>query len=399
MLKAEQMRTLPEYFNKISDPRRAAGRRHSLSNVLAIAAGAVLSGARGYKAIGQWAQDLSQRARACFNCRYVNGHYEVPSRTVLRDVLMRVEPLQLDHALSAWNAQFAGDDQALAIDGKTLRNACDANGHRTQILGVVGHQTGRCHTQQKVGTIAVGDGQKAKQTNEIGMAPTVLDHVEIGGKTITADALLTQRQLADYLRARGAHYVFTVKGNQKGLEKAIQEVFAQRGAPDYLEPPAVQHGRFEQRAIWTSTALNDYLAKEKLFPGVGQVFLIERERIDKKTGQDRGKKEVVCGITSHQPDTADAQALLAYNRGHWRIENSCHWALDWNYDEDRCNIRSGHGPENMSALRRLALGLIRANSRDSIAATMQHLARLPHLVLDYLRLHGHSASPPASGNA
>ena len=41
MLKAEQMRSLPEFFKEIPDPRRAQGRRHRLSTVLAIAAGAI----------------------------------------------------------------------------------------------------------------------------------------------------------------------------------------------------------------------------------------------------------------------------------------------------------------------------------------------------------------------
>ena len=81
MLSAEHMRSLPAFFADIPDPRRAQGRRHPLPVVLAIAAAAVLCGARGYKAIGEWAEDLGQKARVRFRCRYRNGCYEVPSRT------------------------------------------------------------------------------------------------------------------------------------------------------------------------------------------------------------------------------------------------------------------------------------------------------------------------------
>jgi Domain of unknown function (DUF4338)/DDE_Tnp_1-associated len=63
MLSAEQMRSLPDFFIDIADPRRAQGRRHSLPSVLAIAAGAILCGMRGYKAIADWAQSLGAKAR------------------------------------------------------------------------------------------------------------------------------------------------------------------------------------------------------------------------------------------------------------------------------------------------------------------------------------------------
>ena len=75
--------------------------------------------------------------------------YEVPSRTVIREVLTRVDPDALDHALQRWNAQQGAADEGLAIDGKTMCNAIDAEGRQTHILGVVGHRTQTCHTQKK----------------------------------------------------------------------------------------------------------------------------------------------------------------------------------------------------------------------------------------------------------
>jgi hypothetical protein len=149
MLTAEQMRSLPDCFAAIPDPRRRQGRRHPLPVVLAIAAAATLCGMRGYKAISLWAEDLGQKARARFRCRYRQQRYQVPSRTVLREVLTRVDPVQLDRALQSWNVQFAGLDEGLAIDGKTMCNAIDDAGRQTHILGVVGHQTQTCYTQKK----------------------------------------------------------------------------------------------------------------------------------------------------------------------------------------------------------------------------------------------------------
>ena len=141
MITAEQMKTLPELFNAIEDPRRTQGRRHRLSTILGIATGAVLCGRVGYKGIAQWAQSLGQDARARFRCRYKEGTFIVPSEYIIRDMLIRVTPEDLDQALRRWSALYATEDESLAIDGKTMCNAIDDEGHQTHILGVVGHQT------------------------------------------------------------------------------------------------------------------------------------------------------------------------------------------------------------------------------------------------------------------
>ncbi len=150
MLNANHMESLPGFFRQIPDPRRAQGRRHSLSTVSGIVAGAVLCGMRGYRAISDWAQSLGPKARERFSCRRKNGRYVVPSEYVIRDVLIRVNPVDLDRALQRWNEVHGEQDQSLAIDGKTMCNAIDEQGHQTHIMSVVGHQTKTCHTQKKL---------------------------------------------------------------------------------------------------------------------------------------------------------------------------------------------------------------------------------------------------------
>jgi hypothetical protein len=149
MLSAQQMESLPDFFNQIPDPRRAQGRRHRLSTVLAIAAGATLCGMHGYLAISDWAKSLGQKARQRFGCRYQNKRYIVPSLSIIRDVLIRVEPVHLDRALQRWNQVYAQHDESLAIDGKTMCNAVDDQGYQTHIMSVVGHQSKTCYTQKK----------------------------------------------------------------------------------------------------------------------------------------------------------------------------------------------------------------------------------------------------------
>lgn len=219
-----------------------------------------------------------------------------------------------------------------------------------------------------------------KQTNEIGMAIPLLDAIDLHGKDLTADALLTQRKLAAYVvDKRHAHYHFTVKGNQPTLLADLARFFRNRQQPDFVAHDPPDHGRIETRKIWTTTALNGYLD----FPHIGQAFAIERDTIDKKTGQP--SHDVAYGITSRPPEQANAKRLLHINRGHWTIE-SCHYMLDWNYDEDRCRIRTGHGPENITRLRRFAISVIKSKGAASVAQKMRELNRNIRLVFDYLRM-------------
>jgi len=198
---------------------------------------------------------------------------------------------------------------------------------------------------------------------------------------------LTQRKIADYLvLARNAHYHFTVKNNQPGLFQDIAFYFKDRQKPDFVHCDPPDHGRIEIRKIWITTELNDYLN----FPHVGQAFVLQRESIDKKNGEH--SCETSYGITSRTPEQADAQRVLATNRGHWSIENSCHYILDWNYDEDRSRIRTGHGPENITRLRRFAISIIKSKGAHNVAQKMRQLNCNVRLVFDYLRMTENSCA-------
>ena len=219
------------------------------------------------------------------------------------------------------------------------------------------------------------------------MAIPLLDAIVIEGKDISADALLTQRRLAEYLVAeRKAHYHFTVKGNQPGILQDLELFFRDRKQPQFIEHTPPDHGRIETRKIWTTTKLNNYID----FPYVGQAFVIERHCIEKKSG--KCSVEIAYGITSRIPAQANSRRVLKVNRGHWVIENSCHYILDWNYDEDRSRIRIGHGPENITRLRRFAIGIIKSKGARNVAQKMRQLMLNPRLVFDYLRMTENSCA-------
>src|SRR5262249_41793958 len=120
--------------------------------------------------------------------------------------------------------------------------------------------------------------------------------------------------------------------NQPRLLDDMQTVFAL--APQVGERRTVAetldlgHGRIEQRRLQTSPVL----VGDSQWPGLAQVFQLERQVIIKRTREVR--EEVVAGVTSLTPERADAVRLLALVRGQWHIENQSHWVRDVTFDED-----------------------------------------------------------------
>ena len=203
----------------------------------------------------------------------------------------------------------------------------------------------------------------------------LLEEVEIAGKVITADALLTQKAIAEYLvQERGADFVFTVKENQPTLKRAIAALGlrARRGDAETTEKG---HGRITTRRIWCDDSLKASLT----FPHVQQVCCIEREVTHRKKGLTT--VEAVYGITSQSPAKALPEKILAQNRKHWSVENKQHDVLDVTCDEDRSQIRSLNGPRVMTCLRRAAISLLRIKGITNIAQACRWLWAKPHVAI------------------
>ena len=213
-----------------------------------------------------------------------------------------------------------------------------------------------------------GPDEGEKRTNEIGTLLPLLDTVpDIAGHTLTTDALLTQRALATSLLGRGAHDLFTVKGNHPtmldDIRLTLDEHIARR-APDFTDQsPKPEHDRRERRSLRASSALDHSLD----FPGVGQVFAVHRDTVEVQSGKRH--RETVYGVTSLTPHDASPQRLLTLNRGHWTIE-ATHHILDPSFNEDRSRSR---------------FGLIEARGL-AVAETMRRLARNPRRGLDFLEM-------------
>ncbi len=106
-----------------------------------------------------------------------------------------------------------GGEEAIAIDGKTLRGSQKQGAPGAHLLSALAHRVGLTLAQQ-----AVDD-----KTNEIPVALDLLRHLVLEGRIVTMDALLTQRQIAQHIVDAGGDYVMVVKENQPQLLEDIAD--------------------------------------------------------------------------------------------------------------------------------------------------------------------------------
>lgn len=365
----EEIPSLYEQLEQVPDSRDDQGKRHPLAAMLALACVALLCGYQNPNAISEWVDNYGKRYLKQFHFT----RDDPPGQATWYRVLGGIDWSALEARVTRWARgvlevlEARSTLQGVAIDGKTLRGSRRQDADETHLLSAVAHQLGITLAQ-----IAVAD-----KTNEIGAMLDLLSELVVEGHVFTTDALLTQRELAREILDRGGDFVFIVKRNQPQLYEDIEYLF---------EPPLpllkgeswptaetfdAGHGRIERRRLQTSTMLNEYVN----WPGVEQVFQLERQVTNKKTGEVT--TQTVYGITSLSAEEADAEQLLIFVRQHWHIENKCHWVRDVIFDEDRSQVRRGRLPHVMATLRNTVISLLHAHGINRIAKARRRFAARP----------------------
>lgn len=385
----------------VPDARHRRGRRHELTEMLAIAACACLTGASSYVAIGEWAAAQGQAVLDCLGkgC----SARVLPCEATLRRCLQVTDPAALDAAVAGWavgrltvqQALAAGatvdlvpadlDRRVIAIDGKTLRGsapratpeqlaAAARGGGRTHLVAGYDHASGVTLGQVACSPEA-GKGGEVAAAKEL--AATLDDRGLLADSVITVDAGFTARELAADLCSRGAHWILGIKGNQKTLHTRLKALPWAR-VPEAARVRSLGHGRAETRTIRVIDLAGSSDGHGEFFPGAAQALKIVRRR------RARGRRwsvQTVYAITSLTARAADPAQLACWVRGHWRIEAGLHWVRDVVFGEDHSQVRTGSGPTNLAALRTLAINALRLTGHTDIAAGLRQHARTPLLPL------------------
>jgi predicted transposase YbfD/YdcC len=272
---------------------------------------------------------------------------------------------QVEWAIADWVRATlqAAPDEAIALDGKTLRGAKQADQKGPHLLSFCTH-----HSQEVLLQMRVGD-----KTNEIPVAYFLLPCLPVAGRVYTADALHTQVALLELIWRLGGYLVLVVKDNPPTLAADLATYFADPLARYECDSTTdFQRGRTERRSIKVSTEMNSYLST---WPHITHVAELQRTVTVRRTGKTT--HEVVYLLVMLPPHLASPERLLELARGHWCIENSLHYVRDVTFGEDRSRLRTGNAPQIMAALRNLVITLVHRWGSCQIAASRRHFASHP----------------------
>jgi predicted transposase YbfD/YdcC len=367
--------SIPKFFAKLKDPRRAHRRLHPLQDILVIALCAVIAGAQDWPEI-----ETFGRKRRDWLGRFLDLPHGIPSHDTFQRVFDRIKPTAFQACFRAW-VQAVGTAlrvKHVAIDGKTLRRSGSAK------LGPL-HLVSAWATAEH---LSLGQVAVDAKSNEITAIPALLELLDLEGALVTIDAMGCQKAIARKIVDQGADYVLTVKDNQGHLLADIQRRFEEAFDTGFagMEHDAYEkrdrgHGREEFRS-YTILRGAQGLRHAEDWAGLRTIGMCYSER----TVKGETTSEVRYFIASKK---ASARYFGAALRNHWRIENCLHWQLDVNFDEDRNRVRNRNAAENLALLRRLTLSLLQAHPEKLSIAKKRFAAALdPDFLEEILHADG-----------
>jgi len=359
---ADAPRGLLRAFAELEDPRMDRTKKHSLSDILTLATCAVICGADGWVQVQEFAECKEAWFRTFLDLP--NG---IPSHDTFGRVFARLEPEAFERCFQAWVDELARltEGRLVAVDGKTIRRSLDAAGGKAAMHMV----SAWCRANHLV----LGQLATEAKSNEITAIPKLLALLDIRAAVVTLDAAGCQKRIARQIIDQGGDYVLQLKGNQTALHEETVLLFEACLRDDCLgiswhetSTTSGGHGRIEQRRLGATGEIALFAERSK-WKGLRSLLRVEARRtIDGKTSS-----ETRYYISSLPAD--DPERLLDCIRGHWSVENSLHWCLDVSFADDQRRIRKGHGAENFARLSRIALNLLKGQTKHKVGIKTKRL--------------------------
>jgi predicted transposase YbfD/YdcC len=347
-----------EFLGFIEDPRVERTRKHPLETILVMSVLAVICGADGFVGIEEYGT-----AKKDWLASFIDLSGGVPSHDTIGRVFSALNPNALAQAFQRWTMAMAtaSREKLIAIDGKTLRRSFKQAGDSAFV-----HMVSAWSNSNQV---VLGQVKTDQKSNEVTAIPALLDLLDVKNALVTIDAAGTQTAIAEKIVDKGGDYLLALKGNQPTLHASVIEHFESRGSGyslDFFETHDQAHGRHEVRRVWVSHAVEEIQTAER-WKSLATLVRVESTRTIKGE-QSRESRYYICS----RPKLSAKQALAAV-RSHWGIENSLHWVLDVAFREDDCRVRAGNAAANLSAVRQLALGLLKQRTEAKVGIKTRRL--------------------------
>ncbi|MBT6843612.1 MAG: ISAs1 family transposase [Candidatus Melainabacteria bacterium] len=345
-----------EFVSKLEDPR-SRDCPHNFSEIVITTICAAVCGMLEWDEIVFFATENKDWLKEKLKIDFSNG---IPSHFTFARVISSIEPTAFSKIFTAWiqAAYPPKENQVIAIDGKSLRGSYPETkgADLTHIVNAMACDTGITLAQLEV----------QDKENEITAIPKLLEYLDIRKSIITMDAMGSQKSIAKVIRDYKGDYIFAIKANRKHLFQSLKLRFeevrndqtkSQFKQKEFVTRSENQHGRVEERTclvIPVSQLSADQENEIAQWQDVKTAVEITYTHTHKKTGEV--KNETRFFITSLK---SDAERIAQSIREHWYIENKLHWVLDVVYKEDDSRMRINFAPHNASAIKKIALNLLR----------------------------------------
>jgi len=333
-------------FSRLEDPRTGNARRHELCELLVIALCSCLCGGTTCTEMAEFAEDKEPFLRDFLDLE--NG---LPSHDTFSRLFRLLDPAAFGACFSqfmqAFSQQTAG---VVAVDGKTLRRSFDAASGKSAL-----HMVSAWSCEERLVLAQIATDEKS---NEITAVPQLLRLLNLEGRTVTADAMSCQRDIAEQIVEQGGHYVLSLKRNQPTLFDDVERYFSDPEACVLACKPTVDadHGRIETRSAVVCHDVG-WLQEIHQWPGLKAIGAVRRTRQPKGANAGPPTCETAYYLLS-EPITPERLNQCA--RGHWGVENRLHWVLDVDLNEDRARNRCDNGPQNLAILKHMTINKLNA---------------------------------------
>jgi len=355
-------RSVLRAFADLDDPRMDRTKLHRLDDILTVAICAVICGADGWTQVAQFG-----RAKQAWFQTFLALPNGIPSHDTFGRVFALLDPAAFEACFMRWitGLATASAGRLVAVDGKTIRRSLDAANDHAAIHMV----SAWCEANQLV----LGQLATEAKSNEITAMPNLLALLDLDAAVVTIDAAGCQKKLAKQIVDQGGDYLLQLKGNQASLHDETVELFdhglrddCQGVAYTTAETTNGGHGRVERRRVWATGEVG-WFAERGKWAGLRSLIRVEARRtVDGQTSCEN--RYYISSLPADEP-----AALLRYIRGHWSVENQLHWCLDVSFADDQRRVRKGHGAENFARLSRIALNLLKAQTRHKVGLNTKRL--------------------------